>query len=148
MNRQQFDQLVRSTVEHTAELMIRKGAEYADDADRLVNFKRNAAKQGTTPLQIWKQYIGKHIDSIDSYFKRVNEEAIRLALMDVLNDQNADLPPSGEAFIALVNDHLPNAVFNVSSKLSEPIEGRFHDIINYCFLGLALLDEIADEAPE
>ena len=140
MNRQTFDRLVNDTVIATAGILIAKGDEYAGDADRLINFKRNAEKQGTTALQIWKQYIGKHIDSLDTYFKRVHDEAIRLALAEMPSREEYE-QQDVDRFKTWVEAKLPEAMQNIDAKLSEPIEGRFHDVINYCYLGLALIKE-------
>lgn len=144
MNREQFDALVKDTIAVTATLLIKKGAEYADGDDRLANFKRNAEKQTTTSLQIWKQYIGKHIDSLDSYFKRVHSTAFNIALLRVIEDVDAVRPPTQEEFEHELIRALPEAMRTVDENLSEPIEGRFHDVINYCFLGLALIKDVRD----
>lgn len=145
MNRTTFDKLVGDTVKATADLMVSKGAEYAGDSDRLINFKRNAEKQGTTPLQIWKQYIGKHIDSLDTYFHRVHDRAIEIALSRAVCDftTNQEHPPA-DVFRRYIHEAMPGAMEDIDRALSEPIEGRFHDIINYCYLGLALVKETRD----
>jgi hypothetical protein len=148
MKREQFDKLVQDAVAATGGLMISKGAEYASDADRLINFKRNAEKQGTTPLQIWKQYIGKHMDSIDTYVKRTQDQAVKQAIMDIVNTRSLEEMQSMST-VALTDElreriqrGMPDAMEFIDRQLSEPIEGRFHDVINYCFLGLALIEEM------
>jgi len=147
MNRKDFDLMVNDTIAKTAALLIAKGAEYAGDADRMSNFKNNAAKQGVTPLQIWKQYYGKHIDSIDTYFSRVHDAAIKLALDRAAEHfRTAHENMDAKMFRAHVNNCMPQAMEEVNATLSEPIEGRFHDIINYCFLGLALLKDTRDNS--
>lgn len=148
MNQEDFDKVIRETLAHTADLLVRKGDEYAAHADRLMNFKRNAVKQATTPLQIWKQYVGKHIDSIDSYFQRVNKSAIIFALDEVAkHNRTAHESIDAEMFLKALNQRQADAIGAVDSQLSEPIEGRFYDIINYCFLGLALLKEERKSKP-
>ena len=147
MNRADFDKLVNDTMAATAGILIAKGAEYAGDGDRLANFKRNAEKQSTTSLQIWKQYYSKHADSIDTYFKRVNDKAIKHAMNCVREEaKDADEAISADEFIRVMNCGLPNAIRDIDKTLSEPIEGRFHDIINYCLLGIALLREVRNDA--
>jgi len=139
MTRTEFDELVQANIRATADLLIAKGAEYAGDGDRLANFKRNAEKQGTTPLQIWKQYYGKHVDAVDTYFQRVNEGALEETARMI--SMTAWQGLTGAEVLGLINASVPAAMGIVDSKLSEPIEGRLRDIINYCFLGIALLQE-------
>lgn len=43
-----------------------KSADYAGKTDVLANFKRNAARLGMSPYQIWAVYFNKHIDSINN----------------------------------------------------------------------------------
>ena len=165
MDRATFDALVEDTVEKTANLLIAKGAEYAGDVDRLANFKRNAAKNQQTVLETWQTYWGKHIDSINTYMARVKNHAVELALFELFEihqDLISRLPMPGAlsisdheklavladpvAFAKLVDHKLPTAMKEIDSTLSEPIEGRFHDNINYSFLCLALLKEVRTSA--
>lgn len=152
MNREAFDVLVHNTITATADLLIAKGAEYAGDADRLANFKRNAEKQGTTALQIWKQYIGKHLDSVDTYVRRVHDEALKQSILDLVGTHTyAELTEKSTDYIVSdiryrMTRNMTNAMSEIDKQLSEPIEGRFHDVINYCFLGLALIKETRDGA--
>lgn len=151
MNSKDFDHLVKDTVARTASLLISKGAEYAGDADRLANFKRNAARNGHTVLEEWMTYWNKHIDSIHSYMARVKEKALTLALQDMLeqaqtaNRNGEKYYPSGSYFQALVNARLSEAVNLIDATLSEPIEGRFDDNINYSFLCQGILKELREE---
>lgn len=46
-----------------------KALSYASDADRLVNFKRQAARWGVDPMVVLGVYLGKHLDSIESYIR-------------------------------------------------------------------------------
>lgn len=119
MNQAQFTELIESTLASTSALLICKGAEYASDNDRLDNFKKNAALLGLSPLQVWSVYAFKHVDAIQSYMRRIH---------------------SGED--SLRPDDLQFNITAIDLRLSEPIEGRFHDAINYLFLGLAILHEI------
>lgn len=152
MNRADFDKLVADTMATTGELLIKKGAEYAGDADRLANFKRNAEKNGQTVLETWQTYWGKHVDSINSYMARVKVEAVKLAIRErvliahKLGSTGLQLAVdevcAAESFPADVNKNLPLAMLNVDHALSEPIEGRFDDNINYSILCKAILHEL------
>lgn len=155
MNRADFDKLVADTMATTGELLIKKGAEYAGDADRLANFKRNAAKNGQTILETWQTYWGKHVDSVNSYMARVKAEAVRLALdarvcgafRQGMNSEqlSREVWTDPESFRQVVNAYLPNAMKIVDSTLSEPIEGRFDDNINYSILAKAILSELRQQ---
>lgn len=152
MNRSDFDALVDETVKRTAGLLIAKGAEYAGDGDRLINFKRNAAKNGQTVLECWQVYWGKHIDSINSYMLRIKDRAVELALQEVVEEASSDraqMDPairkaaiSPERFRERINKAVPHAMREIELTLSEPIEGRFDDNINYSFLCQAILKEL------
>lgn len=146
MNRADFDKLAMATIARTGEMLIAKGAEYADDSDRLMNFKRNADRNGHTVLEEWMTYWNKHIDSIHSYIKRVRDKATQLALEELITrtvngaDQRHLADPS--EFRAAINRWLPVAMQEIDAKLSEPIEGRFDDNINYSILCQAILAEL------
>jgi hypothetical protein len=163
MNREDFDKLVEDTVKATADLLIAKGDEYAGDADRLANFKRNAIKNGQTVLETWQTYWGKHIDSINTYMARVKDKAVFISLQFTAEDYATlleRLPTPGAQSISdkekkvavldpakfkkRINENLPVAMRLVDSELSEPIEGRFHDNINYSYLCIALLKELRE----
>lgn len=58
------DALIVATMERVRELRRTKGGEYAGDNDALANFRRNAARLGLQPEQIWAVYASKHWDSI------------------------------------------------------------------------------------
>jgi hypothetical protein len=103
VNKHDFSALVSATVKSTADLLVVKGGEYADDADRLANFKRGAALTGATPLQVAFIYASKHYDGIASFVK--------------------------------------TSAAGTPRPSSEPIEGRFDDLINYCILMKALVVE-------
>lgn len=162
MNIKDFNEHVDAVVAASADLLKRKGEEYSSDVDRLSNFKRNAEKQRQTVLNVWKTYYGKHADSLDSYFARVQQVAERKAMRHIAGNaaeialmvQRSDAGRADVVFeamdsavkdvdwVKLVTTYLPAALEEVNDSLSEPIEGRFHDIINYCILGLAILKEL------
>lgn len=149
-----FKVIVDTTIKETADLLVKKNAEYAGSTDVLANFKRNAEKNGQTVLETWQTYYGKHVDGINTYMARVKERAVHYALMDVvqlniqaLKGDNGILrhqATDAKWFQERVACHLPMAVRTVNAELSEPIEGRFNDLINYSILCKAILSEIAE----
>lgn len=122
MNQQKFELLLQAVSKTTKDLLIAKGADYASDEDRLSNFKSEARELGVHPLTVWSIYASKHLTAIKSYVRRAEE-------------QSRWLEPAA-------------VVFNLDSKASEPIDGRFCDAINYLFLGLALVKEMRDNPEE
>lgn len=154
MNRADFDKLVLETQKVTGDLLIAKGAEYAGDGDRLINFKRNAIKNGQTVLETWQTYWGKHVDSINTYMARVKDRAVHYALVEVVEeDLAARVADDGVKrhkatdpveFRKRIDRLLPMAMRTVDSELSEAIEGRFHDNMNYSILCIALLKELRE----
>lgn len=117
MNQKDFIELCHATVADCFEVLGMKSQEYSTDTDRLSNFKKAAADLGLDPLQMWAVYYKKHVDAQFSFVRRFCEAQAD----DIKNQTAADI-------IEGLN-------------LSEPIEGRFLDAINYCFLGMALLVE-------
>lgn len=157
MDAPRFKQIVDQTVAETGELLVKKNAEYAGSSDVLANFKRNAARNGQTVLECWMVYANKHIDSIHTYVARVKDKAVELAIAEVLAvytvaTTTKDEPTvarlnsltQGSGFKALVDKHLPRALLEIDATLSEPIEGRFNDNINYSILCKAILAEIRE----
>jgi hypothetical protein len=158
MDQATLNKIVADHVAKTADLLVKKNAEYAGSADCLANFKRNATKNSQTVLDTWAVYWGKHIDSINTYITRVKDTAVRMALADVVRRAQAGKPTvesdkaawaavtDPASFRAAVDRYLPEAVVMVDAKLSEPIEGRFDDNINYSFLCMAILQELREQA--
>lgn len=72
-----FDKLINETFETCKELMIIKGGEYANGEDRLDNFKKIAANINLTSEEVWRVYLGKHLDAIDTYTKDIRNELDR-----------------------------------------------------------------------
>jgi hypothetical protein len=52
-----------------ARLMAMKNGEYAGEDDALGNFKRGAAINGITPLQVLNVYMTKHIDAVQTFIR-------------------------------------------------------------------------------
>lgn len=103
MNQKEFEELCQQIQRDTTDILILKGREYAGSADRLANFKRNAALSGVDALTVLHVYMAKHWDSFSTYVR----------------DMQARQP----------------------RELSEPIEGRLHDLINYAVLAIALIQD-------
>ena len=109
MNQKDFEELCQQIQRDTTDILILKGREYAGSADRLANFKRNAALSGIDALTVLHVYMAKHWDSFSTYVR----------------DMQARQP----------------------RELSEPIEGRLHDLINYAVLAIALIQDKPNEDP-
>jgi hypothetical protein len=78
MTPEEFNRLIfEPTVEKMRELSRVKGGEYSGDADRLANFKRNAAALGLDPLQVWAVYAAKHWDSLMTYLQDIQTNTMR-----------------------------------------------------------------------
>lgn len=74
MTHQEFDEKIfQPTIKQMQELGRVKGGEYSGDADRLDNFKRNAAALGLDPLQVWAVYAAKHWDSLMTFIRDITE---------------------------------------------------------------------------
>ena len=69
MKNERFEQIVANTQERLEDLMKLKGGEYASEADRLSNFKKNAEALGLDPMQVWAVYAGKHWDAVQTYIR-------------------------------------------------------------------------------
>lgn len=63
----QWEELLKSSMEHIQLLSVAKGGEYAGDLDRLANFRRNALAAETTMEFVWRIYASKHWDAIMQY---------------------------------------------------------------------------------
>lgn len=67
---EKFKQILSLTVAKLYRLTATKGDEYKQGSeDQLANFKRNAAGAEVHPLQIWRIYFMKHLDSILGWIK-------------------------------------------------------------------------------
>lgn len=66
---ERWDALIHATFSNIVDLAKAKGGEYAGDADRLANFRRNALALGVSQELVWAVYAGKHWDAIQQYIK-------------------------------------------------------------------------------
>lgn len=80
--------LFKALVKEEADILNRKGAEYASDTDANANFKKRAEDIGIDPKQILWIFLSKHLDSIKSYVKKgkeISDEPIMGRINDARN---------------------------------------------------------------
>jgi hypothetical protein len=80
--------LFKTMIKEEMDLLNKKGAEYASDADALANFKKRAEDIGIDPKQILWIFLSKHLDSIKSYIKKgkeISDEPIAGRIQDARN---------------------------------------------------------------
>lgn len=81
-------ELFKTLIKEEMELLNKKGAEYASDADALANFKKGADDIGINPKQILWIFLNKHLSSIKSYIKKgvvLSDEPIKGRIQDARN---------------------------------------------------------------
>lgn len=59
-----FQQIFDYQIDRVASVLVNKAREYADDVDRLANFKRAAELQNTTPIKALGGMMAKHTISV------------------------------------------------------------------------------------
>lgn len=64
MNTEQFNKIVQYQVQSCLDTLVHKASEYAEDNDRLHNFKVAAELQGKTPREALAGMMAKHTVSI------------------------------------------------------------------------------------
>lgn len=64
MDNLRFGQILDEIIDKTNNVLAKKASEYADDVDRLRNFKQAAHLQGVTQEQALNGMMAKHIVSI------------------------------------------------------------------------------------
>ncbi len=83
-----FEKLVRKRLNHCLKTLTLKGDEYSRNGDRLWNFKRAAAIQGTTPEKALLGMLAKHwvslMDMLESP-ETVSEEMLNEKIDDNIN---------------------------------------------------------------
>ena len=87
-------ELFKNMIREESDLLNKKGAEYASDADALANFKKQAREMqeelglNATPLHALWFLLNKHLSSIKSYIRKghvLSDEPIKGRLMDARN---------------------------------------------------------------
>lgn len=64
MNRADFETVAKQTINHCWDLLFDKSKEYANDEDRLANFKQATSLMNTNPARVCMFYATKHIASM------------------------------------------------------------------------------------
>ena len=101
-----YEALVKETIEQINRLSTLKGGEYSGDVDRLANFRRNGLALDLPMEVIWHTYTAKHWDAVTQYILDLRRGVTRVR--------------------------------------AEPLGGRLDDIIVYCILFKAMLEERDD----
>lgn len=83
MNNTEFEKIITEQFDRCRETLVKKAEEYADDTDRLHNFKIAAKLQGVTPLTALGGMMAKHTVSVYDLIRRHEDgEAIDRAMWD------------------------------------------------------------------
>lgn len=96
MTEKQFQEIRQDFYEERTKILNLKGLEYADDRDRLGNFRRGFERAGVLPETVCFIYMQKHFDAIATYVRSWQaghlsghrpkmQESIRGRLMDLAN---------------------------------------------------------------
>ena len=89
MNWKRQQELFKVMVKEEMDLLNKKGAEYASDADALANFKRQAEAWGVSPLVVLGIFMDKHYSAVQSYVRKggkiVSNEPIEGRVNDLRN---------------------------------------------------------------
>lgn len=70
MNNTEFEKIIAEQFDSCRETLLKKAEEYADDTDRLHNFKIAAKLQGVTPLAALGGMMAKHTVSVYDLIRR------------------------------------------------------------------------------
>lgn len=83
MNNTDFTELVNKRLDVIKETLVKKGIEYSNLDDRLINFKLGAKKAGWTPIEVLKGYLLKHEVSFDDLCRKFSQtEKVDTKLLD------------------------------------------------------------------
>ena len=92
MQREQFDEVVKQTVEQITKLLRTKGEEYSKGDDLLSHFKDVGKALGLSPLQVAMVFASKHYVTLEKYvfhsaagFNQIFSEPIEGRLDDLIN---------------------------------------------------------------
>ena len=76
MDKERFQDLLNDTFSDMRELTATKGREYAGSDDQLANFKRLGKALRMAPEAILFVYLTKHLDSITTYVRELQEDQL------------------------------------------------------------------------
>ena len=76
MDKERFQDLLNDTFTDMRELTATKGREYAGSDDQLANFKRLGEALRMAPEAILFIYLTKHLDSITTYVRELQEHEL------------------------------------------------------------------------
>lgn len=92
MKREEFDEIVKGRLTIVQDILIKGGAEYASDSNRLSNFENLASRlirvtNGITPEDVCLIFMQKHIDGIYTYIntKQEQRDSIFGRITDAIN---------------------------------------------------------------
>ena len=64
MKADRFNEIFAETIQRSESVLVRKAGEYADDEDRLHNFKKTAALTGQSQREALAGFMAKHVVSV------------------------------------------------------------------------------------
>jgi len=89
MNTIDFNTLVHKLNEHANEVMSKKGPEYTQESDDVLNnFKSTSKRIGISELKVWSIFFDKQVQSIMSHVNNPNldkAESLESRFADVIN---------------------------------------------------------------
>lgn len=100
MNAKKFEQTSKDLLKHCWELMFSKSKEYANDNDRLANFKQPTSMMGTNQAEVCAWYDMKHIASMVKIAQDINKG--NLPSKELLEEKVTDYLNYGLLFYANV----------------------------------------------
>ena len=90
MNQEQFEEYSKQVLDHCWEVMFNKSKEYAEDEDRLANFKQPTTLFKTNQAMVCLMYDTKHISS----------------MVKMAQDIDKGIMPSRELLLEKVGDYV------------------------------------------
>lgn len=103
MNRISFEENSKYVLNHCWNLLFGKAKEYANDEDRLANFKQPCSMMNSNPAEVCLWYDMKHIASISKIAKDINNGIL----------------PSREILLEKVGDYLNYGLLFYANVIEE-----------------------------